>query len=141
MRLPLDSHALHANELTLAVEAAPSLLARSVTSVLAGNISSLSQLPRPHHLTCDYASSLPTTAEQCQFVEQHDCSSSDSLVDYANLVFCVFGLEHRAVCCFMLVLMLFVYFIALGLIAEKYLCPNLLTLSKKLKMSETLAVS
>lgn len=78
--------------------------------------------------------------QQCQFVKEH-CSSSDHLVskiNYLQIYYCHFNSLHF-ISMIPLVIGLITCFISLGITASDFLCPNLYTISKFLKLSDNLA--
>ncbi|KAK6453950.1 Sodium/calcium exchanger protein-domain-containing protein [Scheffersomyces xylosifermentans] len=77
---------------------------------------------------------------QCSYVQEH-CSSEEYNIgrfNYLSAYYCRFGFLG-AFSFVPLVVTLAIFFISLGLTASDYLCPNLYTISKFLKLSDNLA--
>lgn len=95
-----------------------------------------------NNVSCSHVNSLLTSEAQCEFLMQKDdCLDSNSVIDYLWLVYCYFGREMRILAVSLASLLLLTLFLALGIIADKFLCPNLLALAKTFRMSDSLAVS
>lgn len=92
------------------------------------------------NLPCTRVNLLLTTQSQCDFLSDNHCLEERALVDYMALIYCRFGLEMRAAAITMIVLLLLILFATLSAIADEFLCQNLLTLAKTLRMSDSLAV-
>eukprot|EP00040_Diaphanoeca_grandis_P005146 m.31551 g.31551 ORF g.31551 m.31551 type:complete len:566 (-) comp16481_c0_seq2:497-2194(-) len=85
-------------------------------------------------VTCEEAiQSVNTTQEICNIVQETEECESEGLVDMVTMVFCQLEGSIAAVLPVMLVLG-FALFVGLGVTADAYLCPNLLTLSSSLRL-------
>lgn len=76
-------------------------------------------------------------SQQCQFIKDNNCTS-EGITNYFEFYYCKYSFLHswaiiplgiRLLICFMLV----------GITASEYLCPNLYTISKFLRLPDTLA--
>lgn len=96
----------------------------------------------PATLPCFLVNNLTTNSlEQCKFIIDNNCLEEDSTFDYVYLVYCELGYELRYLSMILIVFFVIVLFLALSAIADEFLCPSLLTVSKNLRMSDSLAVS
>ncbi|KAG7661147.1 uncharacterized protein J8A68_005349 [[Candida] subhashii] len=77
------------------------------------------------------------TQQQCQF-SKTNCIEPEGIINYFTSYYCTFNFLHSfaiipiSVC-------LIICFVSLGITASEYLCPNLYTISKFLKLSDNLA--
>lgn len=92
-------------------------------------------------VSCSNFSFYNTTEEQCNFLISTDCLESDALIDYVGYIFCTAGIEYREIAVLSTSLLLILLFLALGIVADDFLCPNLLALARSMRMSDCLAVS
>lgn len=74
--------------------------------------------------------------DQCKFAHEHCQDYKIGFVNYVNLYYCQ---QSRWFSLIAYVLILVILFTSLGITASEFLCPNLDTLAKLLKMSESLA--
>jgi len=81
------------------------------------------------------------TEEQCKFVIDNNCLDEEGIIDYVYLVYCRLGAEHRYTSMGIIVSLVIILFLNLSAVADKFLCPSLLTVAKNLRMSDSLAVS
>lgn len=98
----------------------------------------LSTFSKRDNSSCSQVLQVPT-AEQCSFIETNCASEIDiGRVNYLALYYCKFpALKSFSV--IPLLSCLSLLFIALGMTASDYLCPNLYTISKFLELSDNLA--
>lgn len=92
----------------------------------------------PFNLTeCTDLNSLNSTVTQCQVLMEvlTECSE-DSWIDYTYLFYCQIGAQSKFGPLIVSAIILFVLFIALGVTADDFLCPSLLTISKSLKLNQ-----
>ena len=102
------------------------------------------QLPLapPETLPCFMVNNLTVNSEeQCKFMIDNDCLESESIIDYVHLVYCDMGHELRYASIALVLSLVIVLFLNLSAVADEFLCPNLLTVAKNLRMSDSLAVS
>lgn len=98
----------------------------------------LSTFSKRENSSCSQVLQVPT-AEQCSFIETNCASEIDiGRVNYLALYYCKFP-ALRSFSVIPLLTCLSLLFIALGMTASDYLCPNLYTISKFLELSDNLA--
>lgn len=90
-------------------------------------------------LPCWMVNDLSRNSLQCNFVE-NNCLEKEAM-NYTYFVYCVMGSELRYLATIIIVFLIVAFFLTLSAIADEFLCPSLLTMSKSLKMSDNLAVS
>lgn len=93
-------------------------------------------------LPCFLVNNLTSNAEeQCKFIIDNDCLEDESRIDYMRLVFCDFGCDNKWAAILLVLFLVIILFLNLSAVADEFLCPNLLTVAKNLRMSDSLAVS
>ncbi|KAL6450909.1 Slc8b1 Mitochondrial sodium/calcium exchanger protein [Candida maltosa Xu316] len=104
-----------------------------VTATLIENDTSTNQ---PINNTCALVTHQPHS-QRCQFIKDNQCHS-DGLINYYKFYYCKFGFLHSWAI-IPLTICLLTCFLGVGITASEYLCPNLYTISKFLKLPDTLA--
>ncbi|KAJ8380362.1 hypothetical protein SKAU_G00011400 [Synaphobranchus kaupii] len=78
--------------------------------------------------------------QRCIFVKSTpDCTQEDGFIDYLRMAFCFFPFHLLPLAVFILILWLLVLFMALGLTASKFFCPNLSAISTTLRLTHNVA--
>ncbi|KAH3688968.1 hypothetical protein WICPIJ_000027 [Wickerhamomyces pijperi] len=94
-----------------------------------------SNTPADEHISCH---EILNAQDQCQFALDHCQDYKIGFVNYVNLYYCQPS-SQRWFSLIFYVLTLIILFTTLGITASEFLCPNLDTLAKIFKMSESLA--
>ncbi|CUM56449.1 uncharacterized protein AC631_05131 [Debaryomyces fabryi] len=98
----------------------------------------LRQFSKRDNSTCSQVLKVPAE-DQCSFIERNCASETDiGRVNYLDLYYCKFP-SLKSFSVVPLISCLSLFFIALGMTASDYLCPNLYTISKFLELSDNLA--
>ncbi|XP_064153764.1 mitochondrial sodium/calcium exchanger protein isoform X2 [Anguilla rostrata] len=78
--------------------------------------------------------------QRCIFVKTTpDCAQEDGFVDYLRIAFCLFPFHLLPIAVFLFILWLLFLFMALGLTASKFFCPNLSAISTTLRLTHNVA--
>ncbi|KAG5840939.1 mitochondrial sodium/calcium exchanger protein isoform X1 [Anguilla anguilla] len=78
--------------------------------------------------------------QRCIFVKTTpDCAQEDGFVDYLRIAFCLFPFHLLPIAVFIFILWLLFLFMALGLTASKFFCPNLSAISTTLRLTHNVA--
>lgn len=92
----------------------------------------------------DQCTLVPSIAfnEQCQYILDH-CNNEQhqiGAINYLSLYYCTFHYKYLGeLAATPMVTLLGLFFVALGLTASEYLCPNLYTIAKLLNLSDNVA--
>lgn len=76
-------------------------------------------------------------SQQCKFIKDNNCTS-EGLTNYFEFYYCKYSFLHSLAIIPLSIRLLFC-FLLVGITASEYLCPNLYTISKFLKLPDTLA--
>ncbi|KAL2087146.1 hypothetical protein ACEWY4_018205 [Coilia grayii] len=88
---------------------------------------------------CDIVMSLNVN-QRCEFVKNTpDCSQEDGFINYPFLTFCVFSSQLLPLAITLYAVWLLFLFLALGLAASKFFCPNLSAISSTLRLTHNVA--
>ncbi|KAF7990287.1 hypothetical protein HCN44_000092 [Aphidius gifuensis] len=90
---------------------------------------------------CSFVWQIPAN-ERCEWVKKTDDCNLDSLIQYAEILFCTFTTEYPAL--FILGLLVFVLwllylFLILGTTADNFFCPSLSVIAAELHLSDNIA--
>ncbi|KAJ8414051.1 hypothetical protein AAFF_G00066490 [Aldrovandia affinis] len=78
--------------------------------------------------------------QRCTFVQATpDCAQEDGFFDYLRAAFCAFPSHLFPLAMFLFMLWLLFLFMALGLTASKFFCPNLSAISATLRLTHNVA--
>ncbi|KAJ8285600.1 hypothetical protein GJAV_G00028700 [Gymnothorax javanicus] len=78
--------------------------------------------------------------QRCIFVKTTpDCAQEDGFIDYLRVAFCAFPSNLLPLAVFIFVLWLLFLFVALGLTASKFFCPNLSAISTTMRLTHNVA--
>ncbi|XP_063056983.1 mitochondrial sodium/calcium exchanger protein [Engraulis encrasicolus] len=88
---------------------------------------------------CDIVMSL-NVSQRCEFVKStEDCSQEDGFINYPRLTFCAFSPQLLPLAITLYAIWLLFLFLALGLAASKFFCPNLSAISSTLRLTHNVA--
>ncbi|XP_046696319.1 mitochondrial sodium/calcium exchanger protein isoform X2 [Silurus meridionalis] len=88
---------------------------------------------------CDRVMTIPA-AQRCEFVlNTTDCHVEGGFINYLWITFCFFPSKLLPLAIFLYVLLLFILFLILGLIASEFFCPNLSAISSTLRLTQNVA--
>lgn len=90
---------------------------------------------------CYLVNSIPDPFEQCKFLIDNECLEDESFIDYVYLIYCRIGYDFRLLTLMLIIFLVILLFLAISAIADDFLCISLLTVSRNLRMSDSLAVS
>ncbi|XP_036382810.1 mitochondrial sodium/calcium exchanger protein isoform X1 [Megalops cyprinoides] len=78
--------------------------------------------------------------ERCAFVQSTpDCSQEDGFINYLHMAFCLFPPHLFPLAIFLFIVWLLFLFMALGVAASKFFCPNLSAISSILRLTHNVA--
>ncbi|KAI1900496.1 hypothetical protein AGOR_G00050530 [Albula goreensis] len=78
--------------------------------------------------------------QRCSFVQSTpDCAQEDGFIDYLDIAFCFFPSHLFPFAMFLFIVWLLFLFMALGLTASKFFCPNLSAISATLRLTHNVA--
>ncbi|XP_066601622.1 mitochondrial sodium/calcium exchanger protein-like [Prorops nasuta] len=90
---------------------------------------------------CSYVWNIPVK-KRCEWVRTTKDCSSDSLIQYAQLLFCTFGTENIPMFILGLTIIiawLLYLFVILGSTADNFFCPSLATIAAVMRLSDNIA--
>lgn len=78
--------------------------------------------------------------QRCEFVKSTpDCDQEDGFIHYPRITFCVFSSQLLPLAITLYAIWLLFLFLALGLSASKFFCPNLSAISSTLRLTHNVA--
>ncbi|CAG2106496.1 unnamed protein product [Medioppia subpectinata] len=114
----------------------------SIKGALIVTMSSIIELimDEPSQLKCLLVNTLNTSTAKCNFTQNiADCGYDGIIYDFTRMVYCDFGDQYRAVSLVVLFGILLFLFLSMGVVADEFLCPALLTISKTLRLPDNIA--
>ncbi|CAG2112574.1 unnamed protein product, partial [Medioppia subpectinata] len=97
-------------------------------------------MDEPSQLKCLLVNTLNTSTAKCNFTQNiADCGYDGIIYDFTRMVYCDFGDQYRAVSLVVLFGILLFLFLSMGVVADEFLCPALLTISKTLRLPDNIA--
>ncbi|XP_054155740.1 mitochondrial sodium/calcium exchanger protein-like [Oppia nitens] len=97
-------------------------------------------LDEPNGQQCLHVNNYNTSWEKCNFTSNSaNCKYDGIIYDFTKMVYCDIGDDYRAASVCVLLAVLLFLFLAMGTVADEFLCPSLLTVSKTLRLPDNIA--
>ena len=93
-------------------------------------------------LKCLFVNHFNTSELKCNYIKTTDDCGYDGLIyDYTYMAYCVIGDDYRVATLFILFFIILFLFLSMGVLADDFLCPSLLTISKILRLPDNIVVT